>query len=42
MEHMNDFFRGVIDSRPLIFYSSMGALALAATHRAVQYRRWRA
>ncbi len=39
-EHMNDFFRGVIDSRPVVYYLTLAMLMLALAHAAVQRRRW--
>jgi len=41
LEHMREFSRGVFDTRPIVFYSSMTALALFATFHVFQYRRWR-
>ncbi len=40
-EHMNDFFRGIIDTRALVYYLSLIILMLVLTHRIVQSRRWR-
>jgi ABC-2 type transport system permease protein len=40
-EHMNDFLRGIIDTRPIVYYLSLAVLMLALTHRVVQHRRWR-
>jgi ABC-2 type transport system permease protein len=40
-EHMNDFLRGIIDTRPIVYYLSIAVLTLVFTHRAVQRRRWR-
>ncbi|MFQ3578254.1 MAG: ABC transporter permease subunit [Verrucomicrobiia bacterium] len=40
-EHMNDFFRGIIDTRAIVYYLSIVVLMLALTHRVVQSRRWR-
>ncbi len=40
-EHMNDFFRGIIDTRAIVYYLSIVVLMLGLTHRVVQYRRWR-
>lgn len=40
-DHMNDFARGVVDTRPVIFYLSLTALFLFLTLRVVESRRWR-
>lgn len=42
VEHMGDFSRGLIDSRPVIFYLSMTALALYINYQVFQYRKWKA
>jgi ABC-2 type transport system permease protein len=39
--HMQDFARGIIDGRALVFYASGTVLFLFLTHRAVEMRRWR-
>jgi ABC-2 type transport system permease protein len=41
IEHMRDFARGVIDTRPLIFYLSLTVLFLFLTYRVVESRRWK-
>lgn len=41
VEHMRDFARGVVDTRPLVFYASLVFLALFLTHKIVGSRRWR-
>jgi len=40
--HMEDFGRGIVDSRWLIYYGSVIAFALFAAAQALQSRRWRA
>jgi ABC-2 type transport system permease protein len=40
-DHMDDFARGVVDSRPVIFYLTLTALFLFLTLRVVESRRWR-
>jgi len=40
-EHMQDFARGVVDSRPLVFYPSFTALFLFLTLKVVESRRWK-
>lgn len=42
IEHMSDFSKGLIDSRPIVWYLSMTALMLVATFQVFQYRKWRA
>ncbi len=39
--HMEDFSRGVVDTRCLVFYLTSSAFFLFLTHRVVQSRRWR-
>src|SRR5437762_1149964 len=41
IEHMGTFSRGVIDTRPIVFYLSMTVVMLALTHQAFQSRKWR-
>ena len=41
VDHMNDFARGVVDSRPVVFYLSLTFLFLFLTLRVVESRRWR-
>ncbi len=41
VEHMADFSRGILDSRPVIFYLSATFLLLAVTFQFFQARRWR-
>ncbi|MDB6152837.1 MAG: nosY [Chthoniobacteraceae bacterium] len=42
IEHMADFTRGIIDSRPIIWYLSMTALVLFVNFQVFQYRKWKA
>jgi ABC-2 type transport system permease protein len=42
VEHMTDFSKGVIDSRPIVWYLSMTVLVLFLTHQVFQYRKWKA
>lgn len=42
VEHMADFSRGIIDSRPVIWYLSMTSLVLFLNLQVFQYRKWRA
>jgi ABC-2 type transport system permease protein len=41
LDHMDSFSKGIIDSRPLIFYPSVTLLVLAVTYHIFQYRRWK-
>ncbi len=38
--HMTDFSKGVVDSRPLVYYLSMTALVVLLTFHVLQYRKW--
>ena len=40
-EHLALFTRGVIDSRPIIYYLSAAFLTLILTHQVLDYRRWK-
>jgi ABC-2 type transport system permease protein len=42
IEHMADFTRGTIDSRPIVWYLSMTALMLFFNFQVFQYRKWKA
>jgi ABC-2 type transport system permease protein len=41
IEHMGMFSKGIIDSRPIVYYLSMTALMLFLTHHVLQSRKWR-
>ena len=41
IEYMKDFARGVVDTRPLVFYLSSTAFFLFLTLKVVESRRWR-
>ena len=41
IEHLGTFSRGIIDTRPMIFYLSMTAFFLTLTYQAFQTRKWR-
>jgi len=41
IEHMRDFARGVVDTRPVVFYVSGTVLFLFLTLKAVESRRWK-
>jgi ABC-2 type transport system permease protein len=41
IEHMQDFARGVIDTRPLVFYISTTFFLLFLTWRVIESRRWK-
>lgn len=40
-EHIRTFTAGLIDTRPLVYYTSFALLFLAFTHQVVEYRRWK-
>ncbi|HZH98015.1 MAG TPA: hypothetical protein VEX38_03515, partial [Fimbriimonadaceae bacterium] len=42
VEHMADFSKGIIDSRPIVFYLSMTTLLLVITFQVFQARKWKA
>ena len=42
IDHMDTFSRGIIDTRPLVFYATCSALVLLITYHVFQYRRWKA
>jgi ABC-2 type transport system permease protein len=41
LDHMESFSRGVIDTRPLVFYPTFTFLFLLMTYHVFQYRRWK-
>jgi ABC-2 type transport system permease protein len=41
IEHMQDFARGVVDTRPVIFYLSFTVFFLFLTLKVVESRRWK-
>ena len=41
MEHLQDFSKGIIDTRPVVFYGSLAAAALFLTGRVINNPRWR-
>lgn len=42
IQHMQDFSKGIIDSRPIVWYLSMTALMTFLTFQVFQYRKWKA
>ena len=42
VEHMSDFSKGMVDSRPIIWYVSMTVLVLFLNLQVFQYRKWKA
>lgn len=40
-DHMHEFTRGVVDSRPVVLYLSLGAFFLFLTWKVVESRRWK-
>lgn len=41
VEHIPTFTSGLLDSRPLVYYSSLTLLFLILTHQVLEFRRWR-
>jgi len=41
LEHMGNYSRGIIDTRPIVLYLSLTILVLMFTHQAFQSRKWR-
>ena len=41
IEHMKDFARGVVDTRPLVFYVTFTGFFLFLTHKVIESRRWK-
>ena len=41
VEHIPTFTNGLLDTRPLVYYSSLTVLFLFLTHHVVEFRRWR-
>jgi ABC-2 type transport system permease protein len=41
IEHMGTYSRGIIDTRPMVWYLSMTAFVLTLTYQAFQSRKWR-
>ena len=41
VEHMRDFARGVVDTRPVVFYLSLTGMFLFLTLKVVESRRWK-
>ena len=41
LHHMESFSRGIIDTRPLVFYPTFALLVLVMTYHVFQYRRWK-
>lgn len=41
IEHMRDFSRGIVDTRPVVLYLSLTGLFLFLTCKALESRRWR-
>ena len=42
VKHMEDFSRGVIDTRPIVYYVSMTIFLQVLTYHVFQYRKWKA
>jgi ABC-2 type transport system permease protein len=41
LEHMRDFARGTVDTRPVVFYLSLTGVFLFLTYKVVESRRWK-
>ncbi len=41
MEHLRDFSKGMLDTRPIVFYASLTAICLFLTGRIISSPRWR-
>lgn len=41
IEHMRDFTSGLFDTRPILYYVSFAAFALALTFQVLNYRKWK-
>jgi ABC-2 type transport system permease protein len=41
LDHMDSFSRGIVDTRPLVFYPTFALLFLVMTYHVFQYRRWK-
>lgn len=41
VEHIRIFTAGLIDTRPVVYYTSLTMLFLAFTHQVVEFRRWK-
>jgi ABC-2 type transport system permease protein len=41
LDHLQDFARGVVDTRPIVFFLSLSALFLYLTLRVVESRHWK-
>lgn len=42
IQHMQDFSKGIIDSRPIVWYVSMTSVVTFITFQVFQYRKWKA
>ncbi len=41
MDHLQSFAKGVLDTRPIVFYTSLSAVCLFLTGRVISNQRWR-
>ena len=41
IEHMAEFSKGIIDTRPIVYYLTMTFLVLVMTHQVLQSRKWK-
>lgn len=40
-DHIRVFTNGLLDTRPMVYYTSLALLFLALTHQVLEFRRWR-
>jgi ABC-2 type transport system permease protein len=40
-EHLHYFTRGLLDTRPVVYYLSVTVFMLFITYQIIDYRRWR-
>ena len=41
VQHIETFTHGLLDTRPLVYYTSLSFLFLVITHQVLEFRRWR-
>ncbi|HEX4085820.1 MAG TPA: ABC transporter permease subunit, partial [Chthoniobacteraceae bacterium] len=42
IDHMENFSKGIIDTRPIVWYLTMTTLMLVLTYQVFQFRKWKA
>jgi ABC-2 type transport system permease protein len=40
-DHIQTFTKGLLDTRPMVYYTSLALLFVALTHQVLEFRRWR-